>query len=332
MISVKDRNNDGTINMSDIDTIIATTGTPKNFQNSPGTANETSRFTEAPWLYKRKGIFYTFYAGGFNEDLAYARAADAYGPWYFASQITEPNTTSNTSHPAVIDFKDKTYLLTHDGSLPGGSGFSRSTVVYELRFDDRGFIYPMYESSVGVSGSASTVKTASGAAIGYAWFNNSRVEAEVQDPANANYQNNKPLRVGTAGDETAWEIIKARNGLTGPYVSIQAVRKPGLMITANSNSVAMLRHDRNANLQTAQTFKTVKGLSGAAGSVSFESAAYPGYYLNNNNGTLNLSNNSAVENRTFIVAPETVNQYKPMPAQNTSVIPVAYPFDTLIPQ
>jgi len=334
MISIMDRNGDGIINMSDIDTIVATTTPVKNFNNSPGTANETSRFTEAPWLYKRKGIYYTFYAGGWMEDLAYARAENVYGPWYFASQITEPNTTSNTSHPAVIDFRGKTYLFTHDGSLPGGSGFSRSTVVYEMKFDDLGFVYPMYESSIGVSGSASTIKTVAGAAIGYAPFNNTRTEGSPAGSAGTAH-NTRDLRVGTAGDETAWEIIKSRNEnrIEPEFVSIQAVRKPGLIITANSNSTAMLRHDRNANLQSAQTFRTVHGLSGATGSVSFESLVYPGYYLNNNNGTLNLSDGSDnKENCTFIVAPyETYNQYKPMPTQNSSTAPVTYPFDTFVP-
>ena len=46
-------------------------------------------------------------------------------------------------HPGVIDYKGKTYLFYHDGSLPGGGGFSRSVCVEELRIDADGAVIPV---------------------------------------------------------------------------------------------------------------------------------------------------------------------------------------------
>jgi hypothetical protein len=78
MISVKDRDGVdgitfGTAVNSDIREMLAGN---TNFVNRGRGAG----VTEAPWFYKRGGIYYVFFAGGFNEDLSYARAQNIFGP------------------------------------------------------------------------------------------------------------------------------------------------------------------------------------------------------------------------------------------------------------
>ena len=54
------------------------------------------------------------------------------GPWTYGGVVMKTQGGSFTNHPGVIDYKGKTYLFYHDGSLPGGGGFSRSVCVEEL--------------------------------------------------------------------------------------------------------------------------------------------------------------------------------------------------------
>ena len=60
------------------------------------------------------------------------------------------------------------------------------------------------------------------------------------------------------------------------YVSIVSNNKPGLYITG-LNKLVKLSQNANGNLIDAQTFKTVKGLSGDG--VSFESIVEPGMFI-----------------------------------------------------
>ena len=59
-------------------------------------------------------------------------------PWRCDEDQAQPR-----FHPGVIDYKGKTYLFYHDGSLPGGGSFSRSVCVEELKFDADGAVIPV---------------------------------------------------------------------------------------------------------------------------------------------------------------------------------------------
>jgi len=201
--------------------------------------------------------------------------------------------------------------------LPGGSGYGRSISIVELKFDARGFVYPMHELSTGLNGTASTLRTASGAYIGYEWFDN---------PKDQNlHPLSKDMYVRASGLRTEWEIIQGRsNSRTGSeFVSIQAVHKPGLFITAASLSATRLTHDSyNANLRDAQTFRTIQGQSGG---VRFESLIYPGRFLTSQSGRLTLTDGSNAAASTFSMANAAADPYLPMPTAN-------YPFDAFAPQ
>ena len=63
---------------------------------------------------------------------------------------------SFTNHPGVIDFKGKSYLFYHNAALPGGSGFTRSVCVEEVRFNKDGSIVQM-NMTAGIKKSLSTL-------------------------------------------------------------------------------------------------------------------------------------------------------------------------------
>jgi beta-xylosidase len=106
--------------------------------------NRPTLYEEAPWLYKRNKLYYLFWAGGpLPEHLAYSTAESPQGVWKNRGTLMPKEGRSFTNHPAVIDFKGKTYLFYHNGALSGGSGFTRSVCVDEIQFNKDGSIVPI---------------------------------------------------------------------------------------------------------------------------------------------------------------------------------------------
>lgn len=249
----------------------------------------TGSYTEAPWLYKRDGKYYMFYAMNWREEMAYAMCDEPMGRYDYKQTIMPPTATSNTNHPSVIDFNGKTYFVYHNGALLHGSGFRRSVCIQELSFDENGYVYPLTETSVGLDGTASVIKTADGKYMAHEAFRNSLLDASY------------PLsyKVGVKDSEdgynTAWEIEKAKYVPEGEnadyYVSIQSVNKPGLYLKSTGSGIA-LTQDADGKQGEAMTFKTVKGIDDKNG-VSFESVSNPNYYLTATASGITLSSTGA---------------------------------------
>lgn len=287
MISVKDIDGDGNI-IFDQDIVSQMVPTS---------------FTEAPWLYRRQdengnyyGDYYLFYAYGWREQMAYATTDDLMnGRWYFGDIIMEPTATSNTNHPAVVDFQGKTYFIYHNGSLPKGSGYRRIACVEELVFESDGWINYIQETATGVSGIASTLTAGNGEVLAHQWFNNSGVDATYP------YLD---MQLGSSLDKTTkddmlWELVPGRMDESNvQYVSIESYNKPGLYITATQNGVG-LSQDDDGKKANAQTFITVMGLSGEG--VSFESLEYVGMYLTLVDGVAKLTDGSDAEACSFSI-------------------------------
>ncbi len=246
----------------------------------------SNTYTEAPWLYERDGKYYLFYAMNWREEMAYAMADDPMGRWDFKQRIMPPSATSNTNHPAVIDFNGKTYFIYHNGALSKGSGYRRSVCIQELEFDEEGYVYPLTELSIGLGGAARTILTNDKKYLGHDEFTNTRLDSAYPLSVGIKAKN------GEDGYNTAWEIVPAKNVPSGQnaehYVSVQSVNKPGLYISAKDDAVT-LTQDADGNQGTYMTFKTVRGVNGDQNAVSFESAAAPGKYLAVLNGKLMLS-------------------------------------------
>lgn len=124
---------------------------PESFGRREGNPKRATLYEEAPWLYKRKGAYYLFYAGGpISEHLAYATSDSPEGPWKYGGTVMAKEGGSFTNHPGIVDFRGKTYLFYHDASLPGGSGFTRSVCVREMDFGRDGKVNPVKMVKEGV--------------------------------------------------------------------------------------------------------------------------------------------------------------------------------------
>ena len=61
---------------------------PESFGRREGNPKRATLYEEAPWLYKRKGAYYLFYAGGpIPEHLAYATSDSPEGPWKYGGTV-----------------------------------------------------------------------------------------------------------------------------------------------------------------------------------------------------------------------------------------------------
>lgn len=108
-------------------------------------------FTEAPWIHKRKGWYYLSYAYQFPEKIAYAMSKNINGPWVFKGIINEVAGNSNTNHQSIIDFKDKSYFIYHNGALPtNGGSYRRSVCIDYLYYNADGTIKKIQMSTQGI--------------------------------------------------------------------------------------------------------------------------------------------------------------------------------------
>ncbi|MBW8886241.1 MAG: family 43 glycosylhydrolase, partial [Fibrobacteres bacterium] len=123
MISLKDLNGDGKITEgADIISRIEIKDRPMGFG-------------EGPWLYKAKGKYYLVDAMGMPQKVVYAMSDSPRGPWQYKGVILDENVrpdgsrgdfSSDTSHPAVIEFKGQWYVFYHNAALPTGGQTRRS--------------------------------------------------------------------------------------------------------------------------------------------------------------------------------------------------------------
>ena len=97
-------------------------------------------FTEAPWMHKHNGKYYLTYASGWPEKIAYAVSDNIFGPYTPMGVISEIAGNSNTTHPAVVRFKDQWLFFSHNGGLADGGSYSRSVIAEPMSYDRDGRI------------------------------------------------------------------------------------------------------------------------------------------------------------------------------------------------
>ena len=74
------------------------------------------RFFEAPWIHKRKGIYYLSYSTGDTHYLVYATADNPYGPFTYKGILNYP-VQGWTNHHSIIEIDKKWYLFYHDTQI-----------------------------------------------------------------------------------------------------------------------------------------------------------------------------------------------------------------------
>lgn len=110
-----------------------------------------THFTEAPWIYKRNGLYYLIYASQFPEEINYSTAKKITGPWKVGGKVMPTEKGSNTNHPGIIDFKGKSYFFYHNDALDGGHSYDRSVAVEEFSYTKEGKIPTMKMTEAGIS-------------------------------------------------------------------------------------------------------------------------------------------------------------------------------------
>lgn len=131
--------------------IVSIPMTAESFGKRDNDPKRNTLYEEASWLYKRQNLYYLLWAGGpIPEHLGYSTSKSPTGPWKYRGVLMPTEGKSFTNHPGIIDFRGKTYLFYHNGDLPGGSGFTRSVCVDEVKFNVDGSIQPLKMTKEGI--------------------------------------------------------------------------------------------------------------------------------------------------------------------------------------
>lgn len=116
-------------------------------------------YTEGPWLYKRRKLYYLVYAAfahqGMSEKICYATATNITGRWTYRGILTDQAKNSYTIHPAVLEFHGQSYFFYHNATLTlngqKGALGRRSVCVEYLYYNPDGTIQPIQQTVEGVS-------------------------------------------------------------------------------------------------------------------------------------------------------------------------------------
>jgi hypothetical protein len=117
------------------------------FKGTPIDVRSLNGFFEASWLFKRNGTYYMAYAANtagptsecteavYYACIAYGTSPSPLGPWTYRGVILDP-VSSTTSHPGIIEYKGKWYLVYHTADARNGGHFHRSVAIDRLEWDD----------------------------------------------------------------------------------------------------------------------------------------------------------------------------------------------------
>jgi hypothetical protein len=122
--------------------------------NGPAvTPQGVTNFWEAPYLFKRNGLYYLAYAANDAGCVSassfacvrYATATNPMGPWTHRGVVLD-QVSSTTNHPAIVQFGDQWYMVYHTADAPGGGNFRRSVAVDRLFFNADGTIQKVVQT------------------------------------------------------------------------------------------------------------------------------------------------------------------------------------------
>ena len=107
----------------------------------------SSCYGEAPWFYKRNGLYYLIWAADNSngmENIRYSTSTKPIGPWTYRGIIMNTEganwvkpCTSWTNHEGIVDYKGNSYFVYHNAGLPnsGTSGFTRSVCIEQFTYN-----------------------------------------------------------------------------------------------------------------------------------------------------------------------------------------------------
>ncbi|WP_437618314.1 glycoside hydrolase family 43 protein [Sorangium sp. So ce1151] len=103
-------------------------------------------YTEAPYLSKHGDLYYLTYASGFPETISYATSTSPEGPWQYRGVVIDRVPNSDTVHHSVFDFGGASYMTYHNGALPTGGSFRRSTCVDRIYYNADGTLQKLIQT------------------------------------------------------------------------------------------------------------------------------------------------------------------------------------------
>lgn len=101
-------------------------------------SDNTKRFFEASWVFKKGGKYYFTYSTGDTHLINYAIGDNPYGPFVYKGIVLNP-VQGWTNHHSIIEIKGKWYLFYHDIQLSGKTHL-RNIKMTELVFNKDGSI------------------------------------------------------------------------------------------------------------------------------------------------------------------------------------------------
>jgi hypothetical protein len=115
--------------------------TTAGFGTRTGNPSRPTLYEEAPWVFKRNGLYYLVFAAECcSEFIAYSTSSTPTGPWTYRGTIMPRQGGSFTNHAGIIDFNSTSYFFYHNGALPGGGGFTRSVALERFTYNSNGTI------------------------------------------------------------------------------------------------------------------------------------------------------------------------------------------------
>ncbi|KQR72191.1 hypothetical protein ASF92_02505 [Pedobacter sp. Leaf176] len=117
-------------------------------------------FFEAPFVFKRKGIYYLTYSSGYCEDgtyrVQYATASNPMGPFKYGTNnpilaTNADGTVHGPGHQSVLQQGDDFYLVYHRHNNPhNDGGYHRQVAADKMIFDEQGNILKLEPSHSGI--------------------------------------------------------------------------------------------------------------------------------------------------------------------------------------
>jgi hypothetical protein len=101
-------------------------------------SDNTKRFFEASWVFKKDGKYYFTYSTGDTHLINYAIGNNPYGPFVYKGIVLNP-VQGWTNHHSIVKIKHKWYLFYHDIQLSGKTHL-RNVKMTELTFNQDGTI------------------------------------------------------------------------------------------------------------------------------------------------------------------------------------------------
>ena len=133
-------------------------------------------FFEAPFVFKRKGIYYLTYSSGYCEDgtyrVQYATATNPMGPFRYADEnpilaTNSDGTVHGPGHQSVLQQGDDFYLIYHRHNNPhNDGGYHRQVAADKIIFNEKGEILKLVPTHTGIGYLAKNVNPHDNLALG----------------------------------------------------------------------------------------------------------------------------------------------------------------------